>query len=527
MRLASALLLLAGACLAGCGASGDPAARASQPVTAPQAEQIEWFEGSVDEAFAHAKALGKPLFLYWGAAWCPPCHYIHAVIFADPAFIERSRLFVPVQLDGDTEDAQELGERLGVFGYPTMIVYDATGREITRIPGGIDMAAYANVLDVALAAARPVADIVASVLDQGASLSGSDCELAAYYSWDQDNERVLAERDAAELFGRLRSACPAAAKKPRARLYLERLGALVATARDDGQALTPAQQVEARRELGAILADYALARDNVYFMFFSGADSLGAITARGSEERARLEAAYLDVLEQMQRDESLYPSLRLYTVIGKVKVAKLDAGADAPVPQALQDETERLVAWADARTTDPDERQVVMNAAWGALIEAGLDSQANAMLTREISKASQPHYFMSGLAELAQKAGHYDEAIEWRARAYRAAEGQATRFQWGTDYVVGLIEMTPDDAGAIEQAATELFGELRRSAATAFYHRNVLRMDRLARALSDWNRDGRHTASIERIRAAERSICGSIDAGLESRHHCEAFLAEA
>ena len=31
-----------------------------------------WFEGSVEEAFNRSKQLDKPLFLYWGAVWCPP-----------------------------------------------------------------------------------------------------------------------------------------------------------------------------------------------------------------------------------------------------------------------------------------------------------------------------------------------------------------------------------------------------------------------------------------------------------------------
>ena len=41
-------------------------------------EGIDWFDGTVDEAFAAAKASGKPIFPYWGAEWCPPCHAISA-----------------------------------------------------------------------------------------------------------------------------------------------------------------------------------------------------------------------------------------------------------------------------------------------------------------------------------------------------------------------------------------------------------------------------------------------------------------
>jgi thioredoxin-related protein len=56
-----------------------------------------------------------------------------------PEFIERSKLFVPVYLDGDTVNAQAYAEKFGVRGYPTMIVFDPAGVELTRIPGGIDL----------------------------------------------------------------------------------------------------------------------------------------------------------------------------------------------------------------------------------------------------------------------------------------------------------------------------------------------------------------------------------------------------
>ena len=53
------------------------------------------------------------------------------------------------------------GERFGVVGYPTMILFSPDGTEITRLPGGVDVARYAKILDVALADARPVSDILA------------------------------------------------------------------------------------------------------------------------------------------------------------------------------------------------------------------------------------------------------------------------------------------------------------------------------------------------------------------------------
>ena len=140
---------------------------------------IEWFGGDVDAAFAAAKAANKPVFLYWGAEWCPPCAQIKTTIFSKREFQERSRLFVPVYLDGDTPSAQKHGERFGVVGYPTMILFKPDGTEITRLPGGVDVARYARILDVALADARPVSDILAAARS-GDPVTSNDWRLLAY-----------------------------------------------------------------------------------------------------------------------------------------------------------------------------------------------------------------------------------------------------------------------------------------------------------------------------------------------------------
>ena len=137
-------LLLFGTVLGGCSrkpASGDgsavePAARPTKPATAATSHLpagIAWFDGDVDAAFATAKTANKPLFLYWGAEWCPPCAQIKATIFNRREFQERSRMFLPVYLDGDTPGAQKQGEKFGVIGYPTMILFRPDGTEMITL----------------------------------------------------------------------------------------------------------------------------------------------------------------------------------------------------------------------------------------------------------------------------------------------------------------------------------------------------------------------------------------------------------
>jgi len=86
----------------------------SAVAVAEQDDPIAWRTGDVDAAFAEAKASNKPVFLYWGAKWCPPCNQVKATLFNRMDFIERSRAFVPVYIDGDSPGAQKLGTRFKV-----------------------------------------------------------------------------------------------------------------------------------------------------------------------------------------------------------------------------------------------------------------------------------------------------------------------------------------------------------------------------------------------------------------------------
>ena len=92
---------------------------------------------------------------------------------------------------------------------------------------------------------------------------------------------------------------------------------------------------------------------------------------------------------------------------------------------------------------------------------------------------------MLDLAELAQKAGRKDEAVAWLERAYAGAKGPATRFQWGYNYLLGLIEMTPDDTARIERTGLELLAELGASP-DAYYQRTKMRLEQLSAKLLEW-----------------------------------------
>src|SRR5215510_2341553 len=151
---------------------------------APKDDGIAWFDGDVDAAFAQAKRDRKPLFLYWGAVWCPPCNQVKVTIFNRQDFIARSRSFVPVYIDGDSPSAQALASRFKVNGYPTMVLFRPDGTEVTRLPGEVEADQYMRVLALGMHATRPVSALLAAVQSGRGSLTPADWRLLAYYSWE-------------------------------------------------------------------------------------------------------------------------------------------------------------------------------------------------------------------------------------------------------------------------------------------------------------------------------------------------------
>ncbi|MDH4181639.1 MAG: thioredoxin family protein, partial [Betaproteobacteria bacterium] len=143
-------LLAAVALLAACSKAPESQPPAAPPAATAAAHEIAWIRpqtvADVDRAFADAKAKNQPVFLFWTAVWCPPCNQVKSTIFTRPEFIERSRSFVPVYVDADSPSGQALGQRFRVRGYPTMVLLEAGGQEVTRLAGSVDAAKYMQLL---------------------------------------------------------------------------------------------------------------------------------------------------------------------------------------------------------------------------------------------------------------------------------------------------------------------------------------------------------------------------------------------
>jgi len=515
---ALALAALASACSTGSSttvANQTPAAAA-----VAQDDGIAWFQGDVPAAFTHAKAENKPIFVYWGAVWCPPCQQVKATIFKRREFIERSRLLVPVYLDGDLPSAQKYGEQFGVVGYPTMILFRPDGTEIMRLPGGVDIELYDSVLDSALHDLRPVSEIVAAAKRDPGRLTASDWKLLAYYAWETGEQRIVSDDDRQMFVQQLLPACPASALSDCIRLKLS-LATLVAQTEGKPKITLDARDLLAT--LNDLLDRPGLRPANLDYILYAADDLVKVATQPNSPERKALEAKWQGVLTDIASDESVSKADRVGTGYARVVLAKLDAGK-GPLPADVLAVARERAAWGDRVTTDAYERQSVINVVANMFDEAGLDVEANDLLTRELGRSKSPFYFMEDIADLAQKAGHKDVALYWLERAYNESAGPATRFQWGTNYLLGVIEMAPDDGNRIERVGLAVLDELGKEK-DGIYQRSRIRLERIDKAVRAWNKSGTHTAIVVALRGRLSEICAPVAAQDSARQTCDRFLA--
>ncbi len=472
---------------------------------------IDWHDGTVEEAFAEAERSAKPLFLYWGAIWCPPCNLMKSTLFQQPEFIASTRGFVAVYLDGDTERAQVWGEKHDAVGYPTLIVFDSQGNQLTRLPGTLAAESFMAALDDAMSDLAPVAELVQVALNSDRPLTDAEHRRLAYHSWYQD-KRTLAPEQYLALFKRLAAQAPQDDPALARRAHSLRLSEAVSS----GDAALDAERYS---DLMFVLAAEKHDLDNL--MMFSGklAGVFDALEADSAQQEA-LRQAFSGALEAVLASPAGSKSAPLFSLGMLLELERLDNAEAPPSPQLL----ERILAaarQADAVAESQQERQSLIYYAYSLLSKAGEYEQARILLEKELEISEEPYYFMYPLATLSHKTGDIEGAVRWMERYYRESYGPATRLQHGVNYARRMMLWMPGEVETILSVSQEVLAEMR-GQPDALANRNLRSFGWLVDALKAWRAEHHAGLSLAALDSGIATICAE-HAAEESASACIAM----
>lgn len=472
------------------------------------AAAIEWQSGDLGAAFELAASVGRPLFLYWGAGWCPPCNRVKADIFSQPGFAQRMRGLLPFWLDGDAPGAQALAAQYKLRSYPTLVLYAPDGREITRLPCELDGELFIAALDLALGAGHTAAESLQAALGNTRPLADDEWALLSLYSWDTDEGQLLPASEQPAALARLAEACPSRDADgvgeirgdACARLHLH--AQVAAAGRIAGQASAGNASASAAQAAAIIAAaadrllrvfgDTRLARANMDILVGSGVNLIKWSGARQGE--------LVQALDKAAREFAADPSLSLADRLTAVRLQMRLVRLGGP-SEGLAELVRSTVANALAEVTEPHARHTLVNTAVSALNDAGYADQAEALLQAELAGSHSPYYFMLSLAAAARRRGDIPATLGWYEQAWQASVGSATRLQWGATYLASVIDMTPEDQPRIELGAQGIARDIS-DASDAYQQRNRAQLQRLAGKLAMLTVPGPQAAALQRLLTA-------------------------
>lgn len=105
---------------------------AQKETTLKREDAVTWYT-SIEEAKSVSSQTNRPMLLSFEVSWCPWCKILRDSVYASPQIADSLNGFVCVMIDGDRQDS--IAAEYGVSIFPTIVITDRYGNELTRLIG--------------------------------------------------------------------------------------------------------------------------------------------------------------------------------------------------------------------------------------------------------------------------------------------------------------------------------------------------------------------------------------------------------
>jgi thiol:disulfide interchange protein DsbD len=115
------------------------------------AAELKWAK-DFNAALKAAKQSKKVVMVDFTAVWCVNCHKLEKTTYKDAGVVQLLAKTVPVQVDYDKQTA--IAKKYKAEALPVILFLDANGKELGRITGYKDAAAFIKAAKPILAKAK-------------------------------------------------------------------------------------------------------------------------------------------------------------------------------------------------------------------------------------------------------------------------------------------------------------------------------------------------------------------------------------
>lgn len=484
---------------------------------------IHWQKSGMPEALKLAKKEKKPLFVYWGAVWCPPCNVLKSTLFTEKKFTQATQDYVSVYLDGDTEEAQSWGETLKVMGYPTLMLLTPEGQEIMRLSPYNTTEDLVNTMGYVKNQWSPISETLDQLLAAG-TVDVQKLKIISNYSWSQDKDaRDNPKKYFDKLYELDKKLVDPSYAKEKSQIFMSALS-LELNGIKEKEKLSVKRKNELRERVEAIVKNPAQLEANVAIFAYDDVAIVNHLTQANvkkaiSPDRKNFITLYLQKLKDLRSTATMNYDNYYSTYYPIVDFHKeYQWPLEESDKKALVEYSEKALATSKG---DAKKRVALMSHITYLLFQMGEKQKAKDLLLAEMKTAINPYYLMSTMGYFEKEEGQKSKALEWYEKAYKAAEGPATQLQWYGNYIKNLIKLAPEKKSEIKQHVQALMQDYTKMA-DAYLGRNYRVLESVKKSLTDWSKDKKDQIWMKSLKKEGLNRCLKSDQEIH-RKNCEKF----